>query len=182
MPFIKVISGVVEVGGLVTPTPEDSDWFMYEGYIPQAQILAWDDVNKKVIVHPDALEEVKLAKLASINKSFELEQSVVDAQFPEREQASWCEQAREAREYTIDPTTEITLLNSIAAGRGIPVDLLVGKILDKSKKYSSLLGSAIGKRQALEDIINNVSTLPEDAEASIKTINELTWENYPPTE
>lgn len=180
MPYIKVNDGIVVLGGQVSPTSDQNEWFMYTGHIPKADLLLWDYASDKIVVHPDAVQQAIQSKVKSINTAFNLECVSLTNSVSEYEVSSWDEQAREAREWLADNNTDTPLLSAIATARKVTIGYLVNRVLDKNKAYLSVLGGIIGKRQALEDIINNVSVLPEDAEDSIKTINMLTWENYTP--
>lgn len=105
--------------------------------------------------------EAKAKKLDEINQAFESAMEAITAQYPEIEKLSWDKQEREARAYLADNTVATPLLDSIATARGVDKTELAQKIVKKADTYSLIAGSAIGKRQALEDKINSATSIDE---------------------
>lgn len=82
--------------------------------------------------------------------------------YPEQEIQSWAQQVKEAEAYTQDNNSPTPLLSSIATARGVPLPLLVQKILEKMKAYAEASGVIIGQKQACEDLLEQT---PNDMEA-----------------
>lgn len=53
------------------------------------------------------------------------------------------------------------MLTQIAKVRGVPFDILVRKVLEKSDQFAVAIGMIIGKRQAFEDRLVQANTLEE---------------------
>ena len=70
---------------------------------------------------------------------------------PKDEQATWTKQEAQARAWLVDPLGEYILIRGIANKRGVPLDILVAKIIEKSNKLEELLGDLTGLRQKAED-------------------------------
>ena len=65
------------------------------------------------------------------------------------------------------------MLKQIALLRGVPFEILVQKVIEKSEMFAMVIGAIIGQRQQLEDRILT-ATKPEELE-TIK--NEVeTWQ------
>lgn len=78
--------------------------------------------------------------------------------YPEGEVLSWDQQVAEARALTIDPSDAAPLLRAVAQARGIPVDALAVKVLEKTNLYAMASGAVIGNRQKLETLLTNATT------------------------
>ncbi len=50
------------------------------------------------------------------------------------------------------------MLAQIAAARGVEVDVLIEKIVEKSARLAVAMRAIIGKRQQLEDKLNTIET------------------------
>ena len=51
------------------------------------------------------------------------------------------------------------MLEQIARVRGVPLDLLIEKVIEKSNQFAVAIGIIIGKRQQLEDRLMAIETL-----------------------
>ena len=74
---------------------------------------------------------------------------------------SWNEQAREARAWKQDPTVATPILSTIAAKRGVPVDVLREKAYEKAVRFSLLSANVTGQRQKYGDMIERANTLDD---------------------
>ena len=119
--------------------------------------------------HPDAeLAAAKQDRLTIINEACDRELNILAETYPPGEVSSWPQQVKEAEAYTADPTASVPLLTAIAESRGITVELLVQKVIEKMEAYSAAAGVIIGKRQALEDSL--------DAATSIEDVFAVVWD------
>jgi len=103
--------------------------------------LAGDDLAE---AQAKAADNVK--KIA--NDTFDAKAKVIKSDTPEYEVASWTEQKQEAEAWTADNNAETWLLDSIINRTKEDKQVLVTKILTKSKAYKQALGDAIGERQS----------------------------------
>lgn len=117
------------------------------------------------LVYPAAeshkLEAAKAAKLVELNAGCERALSSLTASYPPGELQSWPQQVKEADDLTANPEAETPLLSAIATARGLTVAELVGRVRLKAEAYAQLSGSAIGRRQALEDLLALAQTLED---------------------
>lgn len=112
-----------------------------------------------------SLETLKGITLSDIKIACDQELNVIKAGYPRGEVDSWLKQEQQARLF-INGLSESTppsvpLLTAIAAERGITVELLATKIIEKADAFEVLSGTLIGKRQALETRINEALTIEE---------------------
>ena len=71
--------------------------------------------------------------------------------YPSTEVASFDKQEAEAKAYLAGATTELVLLPVLATSRGISLDELVKKVLEKATMFAKYTGFIIGQRQKFED-------------------------------
>ena len=93
--------------------------------------------------------------------------------YPQTEIESFYRQEKEALAWQADHNAETPMLKQISLLRGVPFEILVQKVIEKSEMFAMVIGAIIGQRQQLEDRILT-ATKPEELEA-IK--NEVeTWQ------
>nr|DAR92063.1 MAG TPA: tail fiber assembly protein [Caudoviricetes sp.] len=93
--------------------------------------------------------------------------------YPQTEIDSFYRQEKEALAWQADHNAETPMLKQIALLRGVPFEILVQKVIEKSEMFAMVIGAIIGQRQQLEDRILT-ATKPEELE-TIK--NEVeTWQ------
>lgn len=100
----------------------------------------------------------KMAKdrLTEINAASDNLLNDIRSGYPEFETDTWDQQKAEAEAYLADNTASIPLVQSIADSRGVPVDVLCQKIVEKATAYAQTAGTIIGDRQKLEDQIEAI--------------------------
>lgn len=99
--------------------------------------------------------------------------SALLAGYPQAEIDSFYKQEKEALAYKKDNAAETPMLKMIAQTRGVPFDVLVEKVLEKSLQFSQAMGVIIGQRQKFEDRILAV----ENVEQLSSIENEVTqWQ------
>lgn len=81
--------------------------------------------------------------------------------YPQTEIDSFYRQEKEALAWQADNTTETPMLSQIAEIRGMPFEILVRKVLEKSNRFAIAVGAIIGQRQAFEDRWMTVKTTEE---------------------
>ncbi|MFC0920437.1 hypothetical protein ACFGWN_12710 [Pasteurella multocida] len=79
--------------------------------------------------------------------------SALLAGYPQAEIDSFYKQEKEALAYKEGNSADTPMLKIIAQTRGVPFDLLVEKVLEKSNQFSQAMGAIIGQRQKFEDRI-----------------------------
>ena len=143
----------------------------------------WCNANKAIIedkgdcyevvaiVEPEpTLEEVKALKLAEINRQCDAALSAAVADYPASEIQTFSQQTAEAQAYKDDKAAKLPLLTQLATFRGIELDDLVARVLEKHEIFSLLSGLVIGQRQALEDRLNSCETVAEIYEIKVSFI------------
>jgi antitoxin component HigA of HigAB toxin-antitoxin module len=113
--------------------------------------------------HPD---DYRSHKLAEIKAACEAELSALQASYPESEVLSWDKQEREARDYQADSMASVPLITALAEARGVTVADLAGRIIQKADAYTATIGAVLGKRQKLEDQLNQMTSWEEMAMVS----------------
>lgn len=96
----------------------------------------------------------KAQKLAEINEAFQIAVNALTAGTTEGERNSWAIQEREAREY---PNKQPVALQILATSRGIPLEQLVDKVIQKSNLYQQHYFTLQGMRDKAEDAVKSFS-------------------------
>ena len=81
--------------------------------------------------------------------------------YPQTEIESFYRQEKEALAWQADHNTPTPMLSQIARVRGVPLDLLIEKVIEKSAQFAMAIGIMIGQRQAFEDRLLALKT-PEE--------------------
>ena len=93
-------------------------------------------------------KEGLLNKLA--DKADQLKNGLL-AGYPQTEIESFYRQEKEALAWQADHNTPTPMLSQIARVRGVPLDMLISKVIEKSAQFAVAIGIIIGQRQAFED-------------------------------
>jgi len=96
-------------------------------------------------------EEIEKNKRSSINENYENEVSKLTLGVPNSEISTWTKQESEARSYKIDNQAATPLISSLAEQRGVSLDYLADKIIEKADAYSIAIGTLTGVRQKAQD-------------------------------
>lgn len=73
--------------------------------------------------------------------------------YPQTEIESFYRQEKEALAWHLDNSVDAPMLKQIAQARGVPFDVLVRKVIEKSNIFANAIGSIIGQRQKFEERI-----------------------------
>ena len=91
--------------------------------------------------------------------------------YPQTEIESFYRQEKEALAKQANPKAETPMLEQIARMRGVPLDLLIEKVIEKSNQFAVAIGIIIGKRQQFEDRLLALKT-PEELTALEQEIEQ----------
>lgn len=119
-------------------------------------LAKYDEIN---IPYVPTLEEAKNTKLAEINATCDRILNAATATYPASEVLTFDQQTKEAEAYQADNTASVQLLSALAISRNIPLPELVKRVLAKHDAFSALSGTVIGQRQALEDVLDTLTTV-----------------------
>jgi hypothetical protein len=117
-----------------------------------------DEQVSQLIANYNPWPAEKAFKLTEINHQFEVAVANLTAGTTESERNSWAIQEREARDYPQKTPVALTVL---AASRGMPLDVLIEKVLQKSALYQNAYFTLQGMRDKAEDLIK---ALPDDGQ------------------
>ena len=121
-----------------------------------------------VLNDTELLTELKAIKLIEINNAYETAVLAVQKEhIPQTEMLSFETQERESKAYKDSGYTDTSLcpfMQSIANARNKDLKTLCDKALEKATLYRQVSGMLIGKRQGLQDRIEQVQT-KEDLES-----------------
>lgn len=73
--------------------------------------------------------------------------------YPQTEIESFYRQEKEALAWQLDNSVDAPMLKQIAQARGVPFDVLVRKVIEKSNVFANAIGLIIGQRQKFEERI-----------------------------
>ena len=130
--------------------------------------LTWEISPEKQTALFAQRKEGLLNKLA--DKADQLKNSLL-AGYPQTEIESFYRQEKEALAWQTDHNTPIPMLSQIARVRGVPLDILISKVIEKSAKFAVAIGIIIGQRQAFEDRLVALKT-PDDLTALEQEIEQ----------
>lgn len=105
----------------------------------------------KVRKQTDDIEAEKNQGLKEINDWYELEASKLTRGYPDTEINTWNKQEQEARAYQADNTAQVPFIKELSLARGVELDVLVVKIIEKADAYAVNIGTLTGQRQKKED-------------------------------
>ena len=140
----------------------------------------WDNKNKEWVKMTKAETQEKLTELFAqqkegllnklADKADQLKNGVL-AGYPQTEIESFYRQEKEALAWQADHNTPTPMLSQIARVRGVPLDMLISKVIEKSDQFAVAIGIIIGKKQQFEDRLLALKT-PEDLAALEQEIEQ----------
>lgn len=116
----------------------------------------WVISSEKMTAYLAQRKETLLSTLA--NKTDELKSGLLVG-YPQTEIESFYRQEKEALAKQANPKAETPMLEQIARVRGVPLDVLIEKVIEKSNQFAVAIGIIIGKRQQFEDRLMAIETL-----------------------
>lgn len=130
--------------------------------------LTWEISPEKQTALFAQQKESLLNKLA--DKADQLKNSLL-AGYPQTEIESFYRQEKEALAWQADHNTPTPMLSQIAQNRGVPLEILIEKVIEKSTQFAVVIGIIIGQRQAFEDRLLALKT-PEELTALEQEIEQ----------
>ena len=130
--------------------------------------LKWEISDEKQTALFTQQKESLLNKLA--DKADKLKSGLLVG-YPQTEIESFYRQEKEALAKQANPKAETPMLEQIARVRGVPLDLLIEKVIEKSNQFAVAIGIIIGKRQQFEDRLLALKT-PEELTALEQEIEQ----------
>lgn len=132
---------------------DNQDWQEYQAWLAEG--------NEPEPLTVAGLMEVRQQALSTVNQNCDRCLLFVTAQYPEVEMTTWAMQVKEAEAFTVDKKADIPLLSCMAKERGIALADLVQRVLTKANQFAMLSGTAIGRRQKVEDQLQLATTVEE---------------------
>lgn len=128
----------------------------YTAAKPESDLCEWDgkawSISKKNQTELfNQQKEILILQLAA--KTDELKAGLLVG-YSQTEIDSFYRQEKEALAWQADKKAETPMLKKIAELRGVPFEVLVEKVIEKSNILADTIGAIIGIRQKLEDRIN----------------------------
>ncbi|NYA25008.1 hypothetical protein HZI65_02935 [Haemophilus haemolyticus] len=122
------------------------------------ETLTWEISPEKQTALFAQQKESLLNKLA--DKADQLKNSLL-AGYPQTEIESFYRQEKESLAWQADHNTPTPMLAQIARVRGVPLEVLIEKVIEKSAQFAVAIGIIIGQRQAFEDRLLALKTPQE---------------------
>lgn len=148
-------------GKMILVNAPESEFYEWNG-------KDWEIPQEKLTVLFTQQKEGLLNKLA--DKADQLKNSLL-AGYPQTEIESFYRQEKEALSWQADHNTPTPMLSQIARVRGVPLDMLISKVIEKSAQFAVAIGIIIGQRQAFEDRLVALKT-PDDLTALEQEIEQ----------
>lgn len=130
--------------------------------------LTWDISSEKQTALLAQQKDGLLNKLA--DKADQLKNGLL-AGYPQTEIESFYRQEKEALAWQADHNTPTPMLSQIARVRGVPLEVLIEKVIEKSAQFAVAIGIIIGQRQAFEDRLLALK-MPDDLTALEQEIEQ----------
>ncbi|HHF3921317.1 TPA: hypothetical protein ACPOMF_000073 [Haemophilus influenzae] len=130
--------------------------------------LTWEISAEKQTALFTQQKESLLNKLAG--KADQLKNSLL-AGYPQTEIESFYRQEKEALAWQANHNTATPMLSQIARVSGVPLEILIEKVIEKSAQFAVVIGIIIGQRQAFEDRLLALKT-PEELTALEQEIEQ----------
>lgn len=140
-------------------------------HVLNLETLTWEISAEKQTALFAQQKEGLLNKLA--DKADQLKNGLL-AGYPQTEIESFYRQEKEALAWQADHSTPTPMLSQIARVRGVPLDMLINKVIEKSSQFAVAIGIIIGQRQAFEDRLLALKT-PDDLTALEQEIEAWTF-------
>ncbi|WP_265410862.1 hypothetical protein [Actinobacillus pleuropneumoniae] len=141
---------------LTSPRPSQAhEWNGREWVISQDKQAEFFNQKKEALIR----------KIAT--KTDRLKDSILVG-YPQAEIDSFYRQEKEALAKKANATAETPMLSSIALSRGVSLDDLVDKVLEKAELFASIMGGIIGQRQKFEDRALGAETLEQLTDIEIE--------------
>ena len=132
--------------------------------------LQWEISPEKQTALFAQQKESLLNKLA--DKADQLKNGLL-AGYPQTEIESFYRQEKEALAWQANHNTPTPMLSQISRVRGVPLEMLIEKVIEKSAQFAVAIGIIIGQRQAFEDRLLALKT-PEELTALEQEIDAWT--------
>lgn len=157
---LLIVDGGVIKATTPRPTPQH-DWNDGEWIISKEKQDALFVKEKEALLNrlADKADEIKTNLLVG---------------YPQTEIESFYRQEKEALAWQADNKVDTPMLKQIARVRGVPFEVLVGKVIEKASQFAVAIGVIIGQRQAFEDRLLALSSQKE-LDALKKEIEEWTF-------
>ena len=130
--------------------------------------LTWDISSEKQTALLAQQKDGLLNKLA--DKADQLKNGLL-AGYPQTEIESFYRQEKEALAWQADHNTPTPMLSQIARVRGVPLEVLIEKVIEKSAQFALAFSIIIGHRQAFEDRLLALK-MPDDLTALEQEIEQ----------
>ena len=151
--------------GKVVPVVEEGGSFnpVYQARLGPKTVVESDRVRLIYTVSSKetAVEDLQADLVQKVNAIFSRKADSVTKQIPDQEISTWPQQKVEAEARALDVASEAPLLTAIATARGLPVGELAARVLTKASAFSAMVGGLLGRKQALEDLIELGINVPE---------------------
>ena len=122
--------------------------------------MSYDPITHTFI--QPTLEEYKEKKLNFINAMFELEAQTLKDIIPNDERLSWDTQKLEAERFLqTGDKTQAPVLEALSLSRGLDINDLAQKVLQKNKAFNENIAKLIGNRQNLQKQIEQATNYKE---------------------
>jgi len=122
----------------------------------------------------DAVDRMKAHLKIELAVIFQGKLEAVTAGYTPEEVTTWAHQKEEAAAYNESSSASTPMLDRIAAKRGVTKQQLVDKVSANALAWSDAIGTTLGRKQAIEELIETATTL-EGLETVQETEFDTDW-------
>lgn len=121
----------------------------------------------------EGITVLKRMEEGSNERTFKGKVKLLKEGFTDEEILSWDAQKSEALSYTNDNTVSVPLLETMSEIRGITVEEMVQKVLDRVNIYNVQYGTLLGSYQKNKEILNSIDLQDEETWDLIDSVIKL---------
>lgn len=125
------------------------------------------DIKTPDQIYTEKLESTYSSKVSENNSAFEQVMASMTTGYPASEVQSWERQRAEALAWEVDSSVATPWIDIASSARGISREEYLERTVKKVHQFANISAYLIGRRQAIDDLIKQATTIEQLASISI---------------
>ena len=125
------------------------------------------DIKTPEQIYTEKLESTYFSKVSENNSAFEQAMASMTKDYPASEVQSWERQRAEALAWEVDSSVATPWIDIASSARGISREEYLERTVNKVHKFANISAYLIGRRQAIDDLIKQATTIEQLESISI---------------
>ena len=118
-------------------------------------------------IYTEKLESTYFSKVSENNSAFEQAMASMTTGYPASEVQSWERQRAEALAWEVDSSVATPWIDIASSARGISREEYLERTVNKVHQFANISAYLIGRRQAIDDLIKQATTIEQLESISI---------------